>query len=180
LNDGRGGFWGFWTTRPGILSGVAAVVTAFVALAGVFIARDDGNGGDTPSAVTGTSLADWRREANSLCADSNRALRETFGRPPRGPDELVAYYDGAILVVTRTLIDLRELDMPANRAHDITKFLDSLEARNANIEEAFAAWQGGNLPAFQRAAREVDRANNKAFELASNLRAHKCARGPFS
>jgi hypothetical protein len=179
LNDGRGGFWGFWTTRPGILSGVAAVVTAFVALAGVFIARDDGNGGDTPSAVTRTSLADWRRGANSLCADSNRELRTTFGRPPRGPDELVAYYDGAILVVTRTLNDLRGLDTPADRVQDITEFLDSLEARNANIQEAIDAWQSGNLPAFQRAAREVDRAYNKAVELASDLRAHECARGPF-
>jgi hypothetical protein len=178
LNDGRGGFWGFWTTRPGILSGVA-VVTAFVALAGVFIARDDGNGGDTPSAVTGTSLADWRRGANSLCAESNRALRATFPRPPRDPDELVAYYDGAVLVFTRTLNDLRGLDTPAERARDITEFLDSLEAQNANIEEALAAWQNGDLPAFQREAREVDRANNKAVELASNLRAHECARGPF-
>jgi hypothetical protein len=177
LKDGRGGFWGFWTTLPGILLGVAAVVTAFVALA--VIARDDGDGGDTPSAVTGTSLADWRREANSLCAESNRELRDTFGQPPQNPDELVAYYDGALPVITRTLEDLRGLDTPADRAQDVTEFLDSLEAQNANVEEALAAWQNGNFPAFQRAAREVDRANNKTVELASSLRARECARSPF-
>jgi hypothetical protein len=197
-----GGFWGFWTTLPGVLSGVAAVLTASGALAGIILARND-EGGDGPSVAAGVatsppppsppsnpppvppvsppaaSLADWRREANSLCANSNRELRAMFGRPPQGPEELVLYYQGALPVITRLAIDLRGLDTPGDRAEEIAELLDGLEAQNANAQEALAAWQAGNTPAFQRAAAEVGRASNSAAGVAASLGARECALGPF-
>jgi hypothetical protein len=124
-------------------------------------------------------MAEWRRDANSFCGEGNRELRATFGRPPQGPDELVLYYQGALPVVTRILIDLRGLDAPPDRAQAITKFLDGLEAQNVNAQEAIAAWQAGNAPAFQRAAAEVGRASNRASSVAASLGARECALGPF-
>jgi hypothetical protein len=198
---GGRGFWGFWTTLPGVLSGVAAVLTASGALAGIVLARGDG-GGDSPSVAAGVatspptpppadpppappatppaaSLADWRREANSLCANANRELRATFGRPPQGPEELVQYYQGALPVIARLAIDLRGLDTPADRAEEIAELLDGLEAQNANAQEALAAWQAGNAAAFQRAAAEVGRASSSAAGVAASLGARECALGPF-
>jgi hypothetical protein len=45
-----GGFLAFWTTLPGILTGVAAVVTAIVGL--VTIVQSGSNGGSAPAAQT--------------------------------------------------------------------------------------------------------------------------------
>jgi hypothetical protein len=133
----------------------------------------------SPPQPPAATLADWRREANSICAESNRELRATFGRPPQAYDEYVVYYQGALPVVSRILIDLRGLDTPANRAQDIAEFLDGLEAQNANAQEAIAFWQAGNAPAFQRAVAEVGRASNKAAGVAASLGARECALGPF-
>lgn len=132
-----------------------------------------------PTAPPGPSLADWRREANELCAESNRQLRATFGRPPQVYEELVAYYQGALPVVSRVLLDLRALESPPARADDVADFLAALEAQNDNAAEAVAAWQAGNSPLFQRAVGEVERAGATAVDAASELGARECALGPF-
>jgi hypothetical protein len=95
------------------------------------------------------------------------------------PEEFVAYYQGTVPVLGRIIIDMRGLDTPSDHAGDIAEFLDWLEAQNANAQEAVAAWQAGNAPAFQRAAAEVVRANNKAVAIAAILGARECALGPF-
>jgi hypothetical protein len=195
---GGGGFWGFWTTLPGVLSGIAAVITAAGALAGIFIVRGEDDGRESPPpaqppaippsaqppailppAQPATTLADWRRDANSICRQSNQELRATFGRPPQAYEELVAYYQGAVPVVTRALVDLRGLEVPADRTQEIGEFLASLEAQNASAQEAVGAWQAGNAPVFQRAVADVGRENNRAISLAGRLGARECALGPF-
>jgi hypothetical protein len=190
--DGGGGFWGFWTTLPGVLSGIAAVITALVAFAGIFIVRGGDNGGETPPSPPpaqqlsipppvepATTLADWRRDANSICRQSNQELRATFGRPPQAYEELVAYYQGALPVVTRVLVDLRGLDVPADRTQEIGEFLEAIEAQNTSAQEAIGAWQAGNAPVFQRAVADVGRESNSAARVAASLGARECALGPF-
>jgi hypothetical protein len=49
----RAGFWTFWTTLPGILTGVAAVVTAIVSLIAVF--NTSGGRQNNAAAPGGTS-----------------------------------------------------------------------------------------------------------------------------
>jgi hypothetical protein len=45
------GFWSFWTTLPGILTGLAGLLTAIIAVVGLW--RSLGWGGGTPSAPGG-------------------------------------------------------------------------------------------------------------------------------
>jgi hypothetical protein len=51
------GFRAFWTSLPGVLTGVAAVVGAVATLAGVFGGGGDEGGGGSPSPATTTTAA---------------------------------------------------------------------------------------------------------------------------
>jgi hypothetical protein len=55
-NDGkparRGRFWAFWTTLPGLLTGVAAVITAIISLVAVFHPSGHGSSGTAASTPT--------------------------------------------------------------------------------------------------------------------------------
>jgi hypothetical protein len=186
-------FGNFLTSVTGVLASLATLITAAVTLYFTVLNPEGGQPTATPTPTPSPSpqpvppppepapvtLDEWRREANSLCGESNRVLRATFGRPPQGYEELVQYYRGALPVVTRAFIDLRGLDAPPDRAEDIAEFLDSFASQNANAEEAILAWQAGNAPAFQRAVAEVGRASNRASTLAASLGARECALGPF-
>jgi hypothetical protein len=57
-SERRGGFLAFWTTLPGILTGVAALITAIVGAIGLWRSQSDGNSaGSTNQPVTATSAA---------------------------------------------------------------------------------------------------------------------------
>jgi hypothetical protein len=49
----RGGFWTFWTTLPGILTGLAALVTAIVGLLALF---NGGGGRQSNAPASGSAL----------------------------------------------------------------------------------------------------------------------------
>ena len=55
-SDRKGGFLAFWTTLPGILTGVAALITAIVGAIGLWKSQSDGNStGSANQPVTVTS-----------------------------------------------------------------------------------------------------------------------------
>jgi hypothetical protein len=54
-NERKGGFLAFWTTLPGILTGLAALVTAIVGVVGLWRSQSDGSG--SPSTAAATTVA---------------------------------------------------------------------------------------------------------------------------
>ena len=47
--DRKGGFLAFWTTLPGILTGLAALITAVVGAIALFKTQDNGSSGSSPA-----------------------------------------------------------------------------------------------------------------------------------
>ena len=56
----RGGFWRFWTTLPGVLTGLAALITAVVGLVAILGGPDDdgGSGAGAPPPVASAPVPD--------------------------------------------------------------------------------------------------------------------------
>src|SRR5580765_698092 len=50
-NERKGGFLAFWTTLPGILTGVAALITAIVGVVGLWKSQNDGSSAPTTAAT---------------------------------------------------------------------------------------------------------------------------------
>ena len=59
------GFWAFWRSLPGILTGVAAVITAVATLGALFVGRG-GNGTESPTPGAASTEA---TAATSACFD---------------------------------------------------------------------------------------------------------------
>jgi hypothetical protein len=51
-NERKGGFLAFWTTLPGILTGLAALITAIVGVVGLWKSQNDGSSAPTTAATT--------------------------------------------------------------------------------------------------------------------------------
>jgi hypothetical protein len=60
--DRKGGFLAFWTTLPGILTGLAALITAVVGAIGLWKSQ---SGGNHPSASPESSLTTSTNETGS-------------------------------------------------------------------------------------------------------------------
>src|SRR2546423_7306305 len=57
-SDRRSGFLAFWTTLPGILTGLAALLTAIVGAVGLWKSQGGGNSGTSSESLVATSTAE--------------------------------------------------------------------------------------------------------------------------
>jgi hypothetical protein len=56
-SDRKGGFLAFWTTLPGILTGVAALITAIVGAVGLWKSQGGGSGMPSPASQPASTVA---------------------------------------------------------------------------------------------------------------------------
>jgi hypothetical protein len=155
----------FWTTLPGILSGIAAVLTAGGAILAFFLRSD------------GVPLASWAKNANAVCAATSDAIRG-LGIPPDPTSQLQALPD-QIRIVTRANQQIQGLARPtdtdAGAKIDRVLALASQEAvAMQNALDAFNTGDTARAQAFVASARSF---NPELQQIDGELGANVCALG---
>lgn len=164
----------FWTSLPGILTGVAATIGA---IGGILALVLNGGGGhsSTPSSPEIT-LASWARQANELCSTAYgqiQALR--VGSDPRSQLEALPQ---TIPISERANQQIEALSRPAEAEKQISQLLSFASESNVAAKNAFEWWREGDSAQAQADLAEAARATGAAQRLDGELGANVCADPP--
>jgi len=176
----------FWTTLPGILTGVAAVLTAgatVVALVlsggngngGAAVSPAGGNGGGTPPVEDEVTLAEWASAANDICRDGYDDVI-ALGIP----DDPVARFQAipqSSAIVTRINQGLTALERPPQYEEEIARVLELGSRSNVAFRHAYAASAAGDTVSGQSFLDEASALAPQLGQLYSELGANVCAEG---
>jgi hypothetical protein len=175
-SSSKSSFLMFWTTLPGILTGVASVVAAVVAAITLFSGGGNGStngGGGTGEIVT---QADWGEEANKICAEAYEDIR-ALGIPP-DPASQFAAIPQMTRITTRADQKLQALERPAETESKIEETLELSSRATATIRNAYNYWRAGDIQRAQALLEEYDSLALDGQRLVSELGANVCAQGP--
>jgi hypothetical protein len=175
----------FWTSMPGIFTGLAALVTAIAAVFGVMRATESGDGGgqsSTPATVSAGVLgevtdssderASWAAAADAICTDTNDQVA-ALGQP-QNTQELGAFLDAAIPIVDDALVRFRELTPPKNDAASVERAIGLEErARDSFAAAASSLSSGDTTTANQLFGAGLD-SDTRASEVFRSLGAQQC------
>jgi hypothetical protein len=158
----------FWTTVPGILTGVAGVLGAIAAIAALFIGKGDDPSSSTASTV---SLAEWAQQANDICAEAGDEIR-ALNIPQGGA---FAALPNILPIITRADQKLQALPRPAGADAKIRQTLEASAQAAVEARTAYDYWASGDQQnAQQHWSRFLD-LQEEVRELDIELGANVCA-----
>ena len=170
----------FFTSLGGVLTSVATIVGAALALYVAF-----GGGGDKssnpppPPAVTTTSsaaLEDWRSAAESICRDADSQVF-TLGPLPTGTEDsgaAVTWLQNVIPIVVTSTNQLRALDKPAEAQADIDRLLDTMDKVADTANTTVNAYQAGDIATTNSARLELQGAVDDMQRQMAELGLKRC------
>jgi hypothetical protein len=173
----------FWTSFPGILTGIASIVAAFGTVGGLALShQSDGNqSAATQSAATQSAPTQatqpWEEQANSICAT---AIQNGSGYVAADPlnDQLSA---AARFANNFQSVDDQLRNLPVSSKYQatvsaiITFWDDAVIALRIAIQDT----EAGNFTGEQKALTVFNTANTDGNNLANGLGADTCASGSF-
>ena len=158
----------FWTTLPGLLTGIAAVLGAVAGIAVLFIGRDSEPAPPDDSAVT---LSEWAQQANDICAEAQDDIRAL--NIPQG--EAFAALPQILPIITETDQKLQAIPRPTAAAAKIQQTLEASAQASVEARTAYDYWAAGNQPAAEQHWAEVQNLQSRVRELDIELGASVCA-----
>lgn len=169
----------FFTTLPGILGGVAAVITAIVGAVALFV-RDDDKPPDSvtiaPTSVTTVDSVErreaWARSANAICEETTDRLNALS--EPQDLEEASANLDFAVNIANQALARFRSLQPPPGQETAVERMIGLLERSLASYRNAFRSLNSGDSETANELIREAEVADQRASEIARQLGAHQC------
>jgi hypothetical protein len=160
----------FWTTLPGILTGIAGILSGVGAVLAVVL---NAGGGDKGPQVT---LANWAKQANEICATANDDMRALgVGSDPAAQFRLIPQ---ATRIVTRANQKIEALDRPADAEAQIRRLVGLASQSNVAAGNAYQAYLRGDTASGQAYQAASARASDTLRRLDGDLGANVCAQGP--
>ena len=177
---GGGGKGNFFTTLPGILTGLAAVLTASGTLAAVILTGggNGGNGGsppprdDTTIVDEGVSLDEWAKQANAICERTEAAL-QGIGQV-QTPEQLVELRGQIDQVGRRVVDEVRALEAPEGESARISQMTSLWNGVFRDLGETVNAVLAGDMITAQTAYQSALSSGNEADAIARELGVHAC------
>jgi hypothetical protein len=176
----------FWSTLPGILTAVTALITAVAGLVAIFVQIGVING-DEDSSLNGgnptlTTSKSWTAQANEICARANDSMDalpdpQAIGPAMLDPESAVKLGDLSLGIGRRMLRDLGTLEAPEGREADVEDFLRLGAEMNQATEELLARLRVGDPLAAQEKVSAVSEAAQRFDDAAIELGATTCAEG---
>ena len=161
----------FWTTLPGILTGLAAVLTAVGGIVTVVLTRDDNK-----SDGGGTTLTEWSRQANQICEDGYADIRAL--NVPSDPQSQFLAIPQTSRISNRSNARLQALDRPAKGKEDIDRLLTLASQAHVAAKNAYDSYRTGDRASAQRFLDDAQRKTLQVQDLDAQLGANVCAQGP--
>jgi hypothetical protein len=177
----------FWSTLPGILTAVTALITAVAGLVAIFVQIGVING-DEDSSLNGgsptltSSSKSWTAQANEICARANDSMDalpdpQAIGPAMLDPESAVKLGDLSLGIGRRMLRDLGTLEAPEGGEADVEDFLRLGAEMNQATEELLARLRVGDPLAAQEKVSAVSEAAQRFDDAAIELGATTCAEG---
>ena len=149
---------------------LAVAVSASVAL--VAVVAGCGGGGSSSSGEPLTA-AEYRTQANAICAEIQPKVRGVPVPDNRGG---IPGYVSAVLPLWQEQADqLRALQPPAELEQDANALVKALDDTTRALVDLQAAAERGDVAAFQDAFQRGNRATTKSTQLAQSLGLTDCA-----
>ena len=161
----------FWTTLPGVLTGILAAATLLVL---VLVLMGD----DTKSNGPGTTREDWARKANAICAKGYAEMR-ALDVPNDLRSKLLAI-PKMTPIIRRGNARLRALDRPESEEDQerIGRLLAAASDGDAAYTKALAALRLHKTAIARDFLMKALRADARVQRLDRELGADVCAAGP--
>lgn len=160
----------FWSTLPGVLTGIAAVITAIGGIATLVVTT---RGGDKQPETT---LAEWAEQANEICDEAYEDIR-ALGLPPDPYSQFRAIPD-VQRISTRANQQLQALDRPPDADERIAQLLEVSSRAHVAAQNAYNSWSAGDTPRAQAFLNAASRDNAEVQRVGGQLGANVCAQGP--
>ena len=188
-SDSGGNKGSFWTTLPGILTGVAAVLTASGTLAGVFVTRGGGEEAGPPpppttrseettrTEPTGPTLEEWALRANAICRNhAAQSTQQSIALSNAATPQQALAASNQIAQLGLAMVDeIRREEAPPAEERRIERMLDSWEDVFRGIHEAMGAFVAQDAETFTRVYARVANLAAEANADARRLGAGACA-----
>jgi len=136
-----------------------------------------GCGGGSSSKATGLSAAEWRQQADAICADID--TRQNAIAAPASAADVQKYLETILPLGKEQASRLKALAPPAELQSLQTQALANQEEAVSVVEQAIARIKGGEDPAtvINGLTADVDRITGKGKELAQQAGLTKCGAG---
>ena len=163
---------GFWTSLPGVLTGVAGLVAAIAGLLALFVAP----GGDS-----GSTRAEWADKVEPICSEATddiRALPLSLSAVTAADGATIADYLRQVAAIARDMAaDVRAIEAPVEDQGSVDRMTALWDRQADGIDALTPDLLAGNLAVLQRgpSAREIQSAETEAEALASSLGVTACA-----
>jgi hypothetical protein len=131
-------------------------------------------GGGRPGGTSAGGEA-FVAEATEICASTQRAGRSL--KTPRGPAELVPYFDAALSLGRGEVAKLRALHPPSDKTAAYSTYLSGLDQEIVVLERADAAAKAGNVAQVSAIVQEANALTQKSTENAKALGLVACTKG---
>lgn len=170
MAENSSGRLSFWTTLPGVLTGIAAIVSAG---AGVYALTKDGD--DPPaSAAQQTASAthdEWVRRANAIC---DRKLARIERLTIETPEDLPP-----VVRIARSARDeIGAIPVASADREQVARYLELLDRAATDTQDAVEVASTGDIETAETIARRAEEVDGQASDAARDLGAFTCAQDP--
>lgn len=167
-DEPRKGSNSFWSTLPGVLTAIAALLTAIVGVVGVLGLTDRSSGGGDE----GVTHAEWVHRADQLCAESFEYARQF---PPLEESNFVLVASALAREQGDLTEKLRALAAPEEDQLAISRFTALLDQERNEVGAAIVASKANNVVALSRSGQRIETLDSKADAAARSLGISACA-----
>jgi hypothetical protein len=172
----------FWTSLPGILTGIASILAAVGAVSGLVLSHGSSRSPAAAAAAVQNSspqatVQTWSDQANAICAI---AIKNGSGYEPSNP------FISQLPAATQLADNFQSVDdqlrkLPANGQDQgsVTSMLTYWDQAITSIRAAIQAAQNGDYATAQQDLLSSNNFNTEGNSLANELGAGTCASGTF-
>jgi hypothetical protein len=158
----------FWTTLPGILTGITGVVAAVAGVLAIIITPNSSPESEGPS------HSEWARKANRICSQSAELIRHMPPLETNQPRTFEVTIPAAAEELRKMTEGLRALPAPEEDEVQIDRLASILEAESNEADSLSIHWLEGDLPSVRREASVVRRLERESKGVGHHLGVGTC------
>lgn len=167
---GDGSKSSFWTSLPGVLTGVAALIAAIGGI--IALAVNVGVGRSNPTPAAQVTLAEWARQANEICSTAHSAIQSLGVRSD--PTSQLDALPRTTPIVERANQQLEALNRPPESERQIRQILSLASQSNVALNTGYQWWRAGYSSKARAYARQAAQLGAALSRIDAEVGANIC------
>lgn len=167
----KGRFAAFWTSLPGVITGIAGLIGAIAAILALFVVP--GGSGDSE-----TSRAEWASKVNPICSEAENAIRQIPAPSSGDANSFIDYYHQESGIIRDGSEKIRGIEAPVEDKGNIDHLTLLWDQQADGLDLMAQAVQNNDQAGFASAQQQVLSTDTEARGLSSSLGITACAQHP--